>query len=51
MGSIIVLAMHGMTPKDFPQEDKKEFMRLHSQVGSGSLSADQRRRHPPRSRT
>lgn len=45
MKSIIVLAMHGMTPKDFPIEEKKEFLKLHSQVDSGGLSAEQRRRH------
>lgn len=32
MRSAIVLVMHGMTPSDFPQEEKKEFMRLHAQV-------------------
>ena len=45
MKTVIVLAMHGMTPKDFPAEERKEFMRLHSQAGSGGLSADQHRRH------
>ncbi len=45
MKSIIVLAMHGMTPKDFPLDEKKEFLKLHSQVDAGGLTADQRARH------
>ena len=45
MKSVIVLAMHGMTPKDFPADEKQEFLKLHSQAGSGALSPDQRRRH------
>jgi sirohydrochlorin cobaltochelatase len=45
MKTILVLAMHGMTPKDYPLEEKKEFLRLHSQVDAGGLSAEQRRRH------
>lgn len=45
MSTLLVLAMHGMTPKDFPLEEKKEFLKLHSQVDSGGLSAEQRRRH------
>lgn len=45
MKTVIVLAMHGMTPKDFPADEKKEFMRLHSQIDSGTLLSEQRRRH------
>ncbi len=45
MKTILVLAMHGMTPKDYPLEEKREFLKLHSQVDSGGLTADQRTRH------
>lgn len=45
MKTVIVLAMHGMTPKDYPIEEKKEFLKLHSQVDAGGLSAEQLRRH------
>jgi len=43
---IIVLAMHGMPPKDFPEKEKMEFFRLHSQHSKpGALSAEQLKRH------
>jgi len=32
MKPVIVLAMHGSIPKDFPQEEKLEFLKLHSQI-------------------
>jgi sirohydrochlorin cobaltochelatase len=31
MKSIIVLAMHGVPPRDFPEKELAEFFRLHSQ--------------------
>ncbi|HTL47814.1 MAG TPA: CbiX/SirB N-terminal domain-containing protein [Verrucomicrobiae bacterium] len=33
MKTVIVLAMHGMTPRDFPGADKTEFFRLRSALG------------------
>jgi len=39
MKTIIVLAMHGTPPKDFPREEFAEFFRLHSQVGKGATSS------------
>lgn len=43
---IIVLAMHGMPPKDFPEKEKMEFFRLHSQHSKpGALNEEQLRRH------
>ncbi len=43
---IIVLAVHGMPPKDFPDGEKMEFLRLHSQRSRpGALSAEQTKRH------
>ncbi|MCA9395543.1 MAG: CbiX/SirB N-terminal domain-containing protein [Candidatus Omnitrophica bacterium] len=46
MNRVIVLVMHGMTPSDFPQDEKKEFMRLHTQVHTNSDSdPDFVRRH------
>ncbi|MBP9733696.1 MAG: CbiX/SirB N-terminal domain-containing protein [Candidatus Omnitrophica bacterium] len=45
MKTILVLAMHGMTPKDYPLEEKREFLKLHSQADSGGLTAEQRVRH------
>ena len=32
MKSVIVLAMHGMPPTDFPREELAEFSRLHSRL-------------------
>lgn len=32
MKTLIVLAMHGMPPKDFPLNEKIEFFKLHSQL-------------------
>ncbi len=32
MNTIIVLAMHGAIPKNFPQDEKIEFLKLHSQI-------------------
>jgi sirohydrochlorin cobaltochelatase len=43
---IIVLAMHGMPPKDFPEKEKMEFLRLHSQHSKpGALTPEQIQRH------
>ena len=43
---IIVLTVHGMPPKDFPEGEKMEFLRLHSQHSRpGALSAEQKKRH------
>jgi len=43
---IIVLAMHGMPPKDFPEKEKMEFFRLHSQHSKpGALNEEQLKRH------
>ncbi len=43
---IIVLAMHGMPPKDFPEKEKMEFLRLHSQHSKpGALTTEQIQRH------
>lgn len=42
---IIVLAMHGMPPKDFPDYEKKEFMRLHAQVGHSTGEDPVKKRH------
>ena len=33
MKIIIVLAMHGTPPRDFPREELAEFFRLHSHIG------------------
>ena len=32
MNQIIVLAMHGQSPSDFPKAEKMEFFRLHSEL-------------------
>jgi sirohydrochlorin cobaltochelatase len=36
MRSVIVLAMHGVPPRDFPREELAEFFGLHSQLAHGS---------------
>ncbi len=41
--TVIVLAMHGEPPKDFPKEEFGEFFRLHAQVEMGRLQDPQRR--------
>ena len=33
MKIIIVLAVHGTPPRDFPREELAEFFRLHSHIG------------------
>ncbi|PWI48132.1 hypothetical protein CEE45_08180 [Candidatus Heimdallarchaeota archaeon B3_Heim] len=38
MKKIIILAMHGAPPNDFPSEEKNEFFRLHSKIEASSLS-------------
>ena len=38
--SVIVLAMHGMTPKDFPEAEKREFMRLKAQGDAAFKAQD-----------
>ncbi len=47
METVVVLAMHGMPPADFPQEELAEFFRLHSMVhsGSGGDREDHRKRY------
>ncbi|OGW72146.1 MAG: hypothetical protein A2Y02_03450 [Omnitrophica bacterium GWA2_52_12] len=43
---VIVLATHGMPPKDFPEKEKMEFLRLHSQHSkAGALTPEQGVRH------
>ncbi len=43
---VIVLATHGMPPKDFPEKEKMEFLRMHSQRNKpGALTAQQIARH------
>jgi sirohydrochlorin cobaltochelatase len=44
--AVIVLAMHGAPPLDFPEGEKLEFMRLHAQLGHerGPAASDQRLR-------
>ena len=43
---IVVLAMHGMPPKDFSEKEKMEFLRLHSQHSKpGVLTPEQMQRH------
>jgi sirohydrochlorin cobaltochelatase len=43
--AIIVLAMHGAPPLDFPPEEMSEFMGLHARVGHGTgAEADALRR-------
>jgi sirohydrochlorin cobaltochelatase len=43
----IIIAMHGMPPKDFPRKDLREFFMLHSNIGSAPnpLSDAQRQRY------
>jgi sirohydrochlorin cobaltochelatase len=43
----VVLAMHGMPPKDFPRTDLQEFFMLHTSLGStpSSLSNEERQRY------
>ena len=41
--TVIVLAMHGEPPEDFPKEEFGEFFRLHAQVEMGRLQDPQRR--------
>jgi sirohydrochlorin cobaltochelatase len=38
MKSVIVLAMHGAPPRDFPRADMGEFMSLHSRMGHSAVS-------------
>ena len=38
MKTAVVLAMHGMTPKDFPAEDRREYFQLRSKLGQSSFS-------------
>jgi sirohydrochlorin cobaltochelatase len=47
MDMVIVIAMHGMPPKDFPSSDLREFFLLHGQLQSapGSLSDAPKRRY------
>ena len=43
---IIVLVVHGMPPKDFPENDRMEFSRLHSQHRRpGAMTPEQKKRH------
>jgi len=41
MKMVVVLAMHGMPPVDFPREELAEFFRLHSIIETGK-SGDQK---------
>ena len=43
--SIIVLAMHGTPPNDFPKDDAAHFFRLHSQLHSEKATETLKRRH------
>jgi sirohydrochlorin cobaltochelatase len=45
--AVIVLAMHGAPPLDFPAAEMAEFMNLHSRLGhaSGPLPSDQKLRY------
>jgi len=47
MKSVIVLAMHGMPPNDFPAEERREFMRLRSKLlhSRGQLNTEDKKRH------
>jgi sirohydrochlorin cobaltochelatase len=47
MHTAVVIAMHGTPPKDFPQEDLREFFMLYGrmQIGPNSLSDAQRQRY------
>ena len=47
MATVIVLAMHGMPPKDFPHEQRRELMRLRSQIHhpQGDIDVEQQNRH------
>jgi sirohydrochlorin cobaltochelatase len=44
MKTVVVLAMHGMPPVDFPREELAEFFKLHSIIGTGK-SGDQKFLH------
>ena len=45
--AVVVLAMHGSPPLDFPKDEMAEFMVLHSQLGpaSGQMSGPQKLRY------
>lgn len=46
MKTVVVLAMHGAPPRDFPRQDMAEFFALHSQLeraGGGERAAVERR--------
>ena len=47
MVSQIVLAMHGMPPRDFPAEEMQNFLCLHARMDSApqSLSPELQQRH------
>lgn len=38
MKTIVILAMHGISPRDFPAADKKEYFRLRSKLGEGPFA-------------
>jgi len=38
MKVVVVLAMHGVPPKDFPRHELIEFMQLHTQLEHGAIS-------------
>ncbi|MCB9799351.1 MAG: CbiX/SirB N-terminal domain-containing protein [Candidatus Omnitrophica bacterium] len=40
MDTIIVLAMHGMTPNDFPPDEKRELFKLRVQLGDGPFEGE-----------
>jgi sirohydrochlorin ferrochelatase len=45
--AVIVLAMHGAPPLDFPESERAEFMILHSRLGhtSAAMTSDQKLRY------
>jgi len=47
MDQIIVLAMHGQSPSDFPKAEKMEFFRLHSELNhlTGEKRIEAKKRH------
>ncbi|MDP3980844.1 MAG: CbiX/SirB N-terminal domain-containing protein [Chlamydiota bacterium] len=46
MKTVVVLVMHGMVPKDFPKEDKLEWLGLHGKMlRQGPLDDIEQKRH------
>ena len=40
MEKIIVVIMHGITPKDFPQEEKREYMKLRAKYHDTEVNSE-----------